>query len=83
MTVRYENSESAEEADLIDRLRAEGDLLLALVAETELGIVGHILFSRMRIERGRRSANQQRRSNCLAKRRGLTSVLARCFAGVD
>jgi putative acetyltransferase len=39
-----------EEADLVDRLRAEGDALVSLVAELENQIVGHILFSRMWIE---------------------------------
>jgi putative acetyltransferase len=40
----------ANEADLIDRLRAEGSVLLSLVAETDSRIVGHILFSRMTVE---------------------------------
>jgi putative acetyltransferase len=39
-----------EEADLIDQLRAGGHSLLSLVAESEAGIVGHILFSRMWIK---------------------------------
>ena len=39
----------SEEADLVDKLR--GDLaLISLVAECELGIVGHILFSRIWIK---------------------------------
>jgi len=40
----------ADEADLIDNLRAEGAILLSLVAELDGQIVGHILFSRMSIE---------------------------------
>jgi hypothetical protein len=36
-----------DEADLIDKLRTEGDVLISLVAELEKRIVGHILFSRM------------------------------------
>jgi putative acetyltransferase len=40
----------ADEADLIDRLRAEGVVLLSLVAELSGKIVGHILFSRMTVE---------------------------------
>jgi putative acetyltransferase len=40
----------ADEADLIDRLRAEGVVLLSLVAELHGQIVGHILFSRMTVE---------------------------------
>lgn len=39
-----------DEADLIDALRAEGAVLLSLVAEADGQIAGHILFSRMSIE---------------------------------
>jgi putative acetyltransferase len=39
-----------EEADLIDELRAEGAVLLSLVAEIDGRVVGHILFSRMEVE---------------------------------
>src|SRR6185295_10822059 len=39
-----------EEADLVDKLRTGGDLLISLVAELDQRIVGHILFSRMWIE---------------------------------
>ena len=42
--------ERPDEADLIDRLREEGVVLVSLVAEVDSGIVGHILFSRMSIE---------------------------------
>jgi putative acetyltransferase len=42
--------ERSDEADLVDRLRDEGVVLLSLVAEIESQIVGHILFSRMSIE---------------------------------
>lgn len=41
---------SSEEADLVDRLRAEGAVLVSLVAELDERIAGHILFSRMWIE---------------------------------
>jgi len=40
----------SDEADLIDRLQAEGVVLLSLVAEVDSKIIGHILFSRMRVE---------------------------------
>jgi putative acetyltransferase len=40
----------SDEADLVDRLREEGVVLLSLVAELRGQIVGHILFSRMSIE---------------------------------
>lgn len=36
-----------DEAALVDRLRADGDLVLSLVAVESEGIVGHIAFSRM------------------------------------
>ena len=39
-----------DEADLVDRLRTEGVVLVSLVAERQGRIVGHILFSRMSIE---------------------------------
>ena len=39
-----------DEADLVDSLRAEGFVLLSLVAELEKRTVGHILFTRMSIE---------------------------------
>jgi putative acetyltransferase len=41
---------SQDEADLVDALRAEGVVLVSLVAEIQERIVGHILFSRMSIE---------------------------------
>ena len=41
---------TSEEADLIESLRTDGDVLVSTVAELEGHIVGHILFSRMSIE---------------------------------
>jgi putative acetyltransferase len=41
---------SQYEAELVDKLRTEGAVLFALVAEIQERIVGHILFSRMSIE---------------------------------
>lgn len=38
-----------DEADLVDRVRAEGAVLLSLVAEQDAAIVGHILFTRMHV----------------------------------
>lgn len=38
-----------DEADLVERLAADGAVLLSLVAETDGEIVGHILFSRAEI----------------------------------
>ncbi len=40
----------SDEADLIDGLRAEGAILLSLVAEVGGQIAGHILFNRMTVE---------------------------------
>jgi len=39
-----------DEANLVDSLRAEGVVLLSLIAESEKRIVGHILFTRMSLE---------------------------------
>jgi putative acetyltransferase len=36
-----------DEAVLVDRLRADGEVLVELIAEAEASIVGHILFSRL------------------------------------
>jgi putative acetyltransferase len=38
---------AVEEADLVDRLRADGHVLSSLVAEIEGNLAGHIMFSRM------------------------------------
>lgn len=38
------------EADLVDALRKDGDLVLSLVAEVEGAVVGHVGFSRLWIE---------------------------------
>jgi putative acetyltransferase len=40
----------SDEADLIDKLRVEGVVLVSLVAESDSQVVGHILFSRMTVE---------------------------------
>lgn len=37
----------AVEADLVERLRADGDAVFELVAETDGEVIGHILFSRL------------------------------------
>jgi putative acetyltransferase len=39
-----------DEADLVERLRAEGVILLSLVAEVRGQVIGHILFSRMWVD---------------------------------
>lgn len=64
VTIRAENAADAdairsvnqaafagrEEADLVEKLRIQGDVLISLVAELDQRIIGHILFSRMWIE---------------------------------
>jgi putative acetyltransferase len=46
----------ADEADLVDALRADGDALLELVAEEDGVVVGHILFSPLATDTGARFA---------------------------
>lgn len=41
------HNEACEEADLVDGLRRDGDLVLSLVAERDGQLVGHIGFSRL------------------------------------
>jgi putative acetyltransferase len=51
--IRLANGEAfgrPDEADLVDRLRAQGAVLASFVAEVEGRIAGYILFSRMSIE---------------------------------
>lgn len=40
-----------DEADLVERLRADGDALVELVAASEIAIQGHIFYSPLAIER--------------------------------
>jgi putative acetyltransferase len=82
-----------EEADLVERLRADGDVLVELVAAGETALQGHILYSPLHIARGPESL----RAAALAplsvlpafQRRGLGGDLiragnARCAAlGLD
>ena len=49
-TVNREAFGTEAEADLVDALRANGDAALSLVAESESGVVGHILFSHLPIQ---------------------------------
>ncbi|MBC7769292.1 MAG: N-acetyltransferase [Phycisphaerales bacterium] len=41
-----------EEADLVEQLRADGDVLFELVSGKDIAIDGHILYSPLLIERG-------------------------------
>lgn len=46
-----------DEADLVEKIVADGDAVLELVAEEEGSIVGHILFSRLTITGGDKPFN--------------------------
>lgn len=48
--------EQPDEADLVERLRSDGDSLVELVAEADGEVVGHILFSPMGSEPAARVA---------------------------
>jgi putative acetyltransferase len=43
---------AAAEADLVEQLRADGDVLVELVAVSDTAIQGHILYSPLAIEQG-------------------------------
>lgn len=45
--VHFSAFPAAQEADLVDVLRADGDLVLSLVAVRDGAVTGHIAFSRM------------------------------------
>jgi putative acetyltransferase len=61
-TVLLSAFETPEEADLVEALRAEGCVILELVAESDEGVTGHILYSELPIE----SANRTVRGAALA-----------------
>ena len=46
-----------DEADLVDAIVAAGDAVLELVAVEEGSVVGHILFSRLKVQAGGKSFN--------------------------
>ena len=48
-TVNREAFGGEAEGELVDALRANGDAAVSLVAETDAGVVGHILFSHLPI----------------------------------
>ncbi len=51
-----------DEANLVERLRADGDVLAELVAASDIALQGHILYSALKIER----AGQTLRAAALA-----------------
>lgn len=42
----------ADEANLVEQLRADSDVLCEFVAAAETAIQGHVLYSRLKVERG-------------------------------
>lgn len=84
-TVNREAFGTVAEADLVDALRANGDAALSLVAESDSGVVGHILFSDLPV----RTSVRDVAALALApmsvlprwQRRGVGSALVR--AGLD
>jgi putative acetyltransferase len=71
-----------DEAQLVARLRAEGDVIFELVAENEGGVTGHILFSRLWADRsGLFGALAPLAVRPEGQRAGLGSALVR--AGLD
>jgi putative acetyltransferase len=49
-------NEGPDEADLVDALRADGDALVELVAQEGRYVIGHVLFSPLLTDTGRRFA---------------------------
>jgi putative acetyltransferase len=71
-----------EEADLVDRLRGDGDAIVELVADHCGDVVGHIMFSRLAIIRAAGGAVAAASLAPVAirpsqQRRGIGSVLVR------
>ncbi len=67
---------TAVEADLVERLRDDGDCEIALVAEDEGRIVGHMLMSRMRVEGGGRTFRALGLAPVAVARKGSGAALA-------
>jgi len=74
-----------DEAALVESLRNGGDVIASLVADDEGQIVGHILFSRLRIEAGDRTVDAAVLAPMAVlperQRAGIGSALVR--AGLD
>lgn len=49
--------DQADEANLVEQLRADGDVLCEFVAATDIAVQGHILYSRLKIEREAETLN--------------------------
>ncbi|HEX6119199.1 MAG TPA: N-acetyltransferase [Dongiaceae bacterium] len=71
------------EADLVDQLRTDGDVLISLVAVGDLGeLIGHVLFSRLPIDGTKGRVTEAAALAPLAvrpehQRKGVGSALAR------
>ena len=71
----------AEEADLVERLRADGDVRVELVAQETGDITGHILFSRLGIGPIEGAALAPLAVAPAQQRRGIGAALTR--AGIE
>jgi predicted N-acetyltransferase YhbS len=63
----------ADEANLVEQLRADGDVLFELVAGGDMALQGHILYSRLLIERPRSGPPSRRAGAC----RGVAGISTR------
>lgn len=68
--------ETPVEADLVEALRAEGCVILELVAENDEGVAGHILYSELPIEAAARTVRGRRwrRWLCIPRTSGSVSA---------
>ena len=83
--VRIVNREAfgqADEADLVERLRDDGEVVASLVAEVDNAVVGHILFSRLPIVASAREIAGAALAPVAVlprfQRQGIGSMLIRC-----
>ncbi len=65
------------EADLVRALRDEDCIVLNLVVETHGRVVGHVSFSELPIDTGKRILRERRWLRCPSTRNGSVEVLAR------
>jgi putative acetyltransferase len=65
------------EAALVDRLRADGDLVLSLVAMDGEDLVGHVAFSRLAVQAGRAAALAPVGVVPARRRQGIAAALIR------
>lgn len=70
------------EAELVDRLRADGEVVVSLVAEQDGEVAGHILFCRVRIGETEAVSLSPMAVLPAWQRRGIGSVLVRWGLGL-